>query len=511
MLSTLSLVDILAGGCVVYILRKLLSQNQLCRLPPGPTGLPLIGNLLDLPAGQEWETYERWSKIYGDIMSIQVLGQPLIILSSPKVATDILDKRSTVYSDRPRFEMAGEIVGFAKSLALVNYGERWRTYRRMFKECIGSTRGALKRHMPLMEHSARDFLLRTLHEPEYLRDHLRRMASATIFSIAYGYKVQEGDDRFLNLADQVTDDFVEVCAPGAFLVDVFPWLVYAPSWFPGTGWQRKGQRFRRNLMISTDEPFEWTKTQMAIGAALPSFTLDGLEAGGPSADNEDYVKFAAMSLTTGGSDTVVSALCSFFLAMTLYPDVQKKVQAEIDAVVGNGRLPTVEQDWDYLPYVRAVCKEVLRWMPVAPMALPHRSTEDDVYENYYIPKGSIVLVNSWKILHDPEIYHNPTQFIPERFIAKPGYTPEADPASFAFGYGRRACPGSHVAETTIFLCAATSLAVFDVQPTVKDGKPVLPIPSSAPGVISHPLPFECDVAPRSAKAKALIKQVNEVE
>lgn len=80
--------------------------------------------------------------------------------------------------------------------------------------------------------------------------------------------------------------------------------------------------------------------------------------------------------------------------MTLYPDVQKKAQAEIDEVVGTGRLPGFE-DRENLPYTNALVKESLRWHPVGPMGLPHVSTEDDMYEGYFIPKGSLLLANIW--------------------------------------------------------------------------------------------------------------------
>lgn len=80
--------------------------------------------------------------------------------------------------------------------------------------------------------------------------------------------------------------------------------------------------------------------------------------------------------------------------MTLYPDVQKKAQEEVDRVVGSGRLPTME-DRGNLPYIEAIVNEVLRWHPVAPMGLPHTSTEDDICEGYLIPKGSMILANIW--------------------------------------------------------------------------------------------------------------------
>jgi len=111
-------------------------------------------------------------------------------------------------------------------------------------------------------------------------------------------------------------------------------------------------------------------------------------------------------------------------------------------------------------------------------------------------------------MHDPEIYPDPMEFIPERYIASPGHEPQQDPASSVFGYGRRICPGIHIAQTALFLCASMSLAVFNTTPPVENGKPVPPVARLASGVISHPMPYKCNIKPRSAKAKSLILAAN---
>lgn len=107
------------------------------------------------------------------------------------------------------------------------------------------------------------------------------------------------------------------------------------------------------------------------------------------------IKWAAAAMYGGGADTTVSALYTFFLAMTLHPEVMRKAQAEIDAVVGkDGALPSIE-DRKSLPYVEAVMLESLRWQMVAPIALPHAAQEDTVVRGYFIPKGSIIIANNW--------------------------------------------------------------------------------------------------------------------
>ncbi|KAH9977456.1 cytochrome P450, partial [Russula compacta] len=92
--------------------------------------------------------------------------------------------------------------------------------------------------------------------------------------------------------------------------------------------------------------------------------------------------------------------------MALYPDVLKRAQAELDEVVGHDRLPLLS-DRPRLPYIEAIVLESLRWHPVAPLGFPHRLTEDDYYEGYFLPKGTLVQANVWKITRDPLVYPNP--------------------------------------------------------------------------------------------------------
>ena len=136
------------------------------------------------------------------------------------------------------------------------------------------------------------------------------------------------------------------------------------------------------------------------------------------------------------STQTVSAIQTFFLAMTLNPEIQEKAQEEIDRVIGTDRLPSAA-DRDDLPFSQAVTLETLRWHNVAPLGIPHRLIEDDVHEGYFLPKGTIVIANVWRMLHDPETYPDPLAFNPDRFVASPGHEPETDPRTMAFGFGRR--------------------------------------------------------------------------
>jgi cytochrome P450 len=144
---------------------------------------------------------------------------------------------------------------------------------------------------------------------------------------------------------------------------------------------------------------------------------------------------------------------TFFLAMTVFPEVQKKAQEELDCVIGESRLP-VSRDREGLPYIYALMKETHRWHLVLPMCLPHCSTEEDNCRGYRIPKGFILLPNNWHFTHDPEVYADLMVFRPERFLEAPTYKSKPDLRIFVFRYGRRICPGQCVADNALFITVA---------------------------------------------------------
>jgi len=300
------------------------------------------------------------------------------------------------------------------------------------------------------------------------------------------------------------DGFSDTSEPGAYLVDMIPFLQYAPDWFPGAGWKTKAKQYARLLEDMAETPHQFVKDQLAAGTAISSFTSELLDNGEITPETEYNIKWSAASLYSGGADTTVSSIHSFYLAMIMHPEAQRKAQAEIDKVIGSDRLPKLA-DQPSLPYVDALVKEVLRWNPVAPLGIPHIAAEDDVYEGYFIPKGALVIANIWQILHDPASYANPLKFNPERFL---GGCPELDPRATVFGYGRRICPGLNVAQSSLWVACAMSLAVFDIEKYVDGfGNVVEPKIHYSDGTISHPPPFKCTIKPRSEKSAALVASV----
>lgn len=491
---------------VVLLLARYLRAKPSAQLPPGPRGLPLIGNLLDMPAEQEWLTFAQWGEKWGDICSVTVLGQSLIILNSADAAIEMLDKKSSIYSDRPVLHMAGELVGWRNTLVLIPCGERFRRFRRFFHQMIG-THSSIGRFLPLQEQEVHRFVRNVLLKPEDLASHIRRSVGATILKVSYGYEIKQTNDPFIELAEKATEQFSQASAPGRWLVDLIPGMKHIPMCFPGAGFRRTADGWSRTLTQMVELPFAFVKQQMIAGVAPVSFTSKLLEGKELSPQEELDLKWSAASLYSGAADTTVSALYAFFLAMALNPSVVKKAQLELDAVVGTDRLPSFA-DREHLPYINALVKEVFRWNSVVPTAVPHRATQNDIHDGHFIPAGSLVIPNIWKMTHDPRTYRNPMDFYPDRFMPTEGRLPEPDPKNVCFGFGRRTCPGSHLADSTLFIMCATALAVFDISKSIVNGVVVEPVHDNTTGTISHPKPFQCSIRPRSEKSAFLIQSAD---
>ncbi|TFK48755.1 cytochrome P450 [Heliocybe sulcata] len=486
-------------AAIVSLLVKSLYRPKVPH-PPGPKGLPVVGNVLDMPSVHPWETITKWGRTWGDIVYVNLLGQPMVFLNSVKAANDLLEKKSLIYSDRPSLPMACDLVHADWMIGLHRFGDEHRAMRKLAHSFMG-TRAIAERFAPFVEQETARFLKMLLRKPDDFAGLIRRTAGAIILRVTYGYSPWESGDPLVELVDKVMLHFSIMTAPKAFLVDIFPILKYIPAWFPGARFKRLAAEYAPGFVAVAEVPMTYVKEQMSEGTAGPSFVSGFLEDGDLTPEKEDVVKCAAGSMYAGGADTTVSSVMTFFLAMTLYPDAQKKAQDEIDALIGSDRLPVLK-DRDRLPYVNALVKEVYRWHPIAPLGLPHTLSQDDVHDGYFIPKGTIVVANIWGFLHDPDAYKDPAHFNPDRFM---GSKPETDPVDVVFGFGRRICPGRYLAEQSVWLSCAMTLAAFSISKAVRpDGSVIEPEVDFSSEIISHAKPFQCAISPRSKSAEAIV-------
>ncbi|GAB1201341.1 hypothetical protein APSETT444_010732 [Aspergillus pseudonomiae] len=285
--------------------------------------------------------------------------------------------------------------------------------------------------------------------------------------------------------------------PGMHMVDIFTWLNYLPLCLKP--WERDARkRFKRDL--------EWCMArlerikdpafagQYMADAFLPS-VIQAPDRGGFTAEEE--AAYLSLQLIIGAADTSQISTWSFLEAMLQYPDVQQKARAQIEAVVGD-RLPEFA-DLERIPYIRCIMKELWRWRPPVSLGHPHVTTKDIIYKGQKIPKGARLHLNAWAISHDPKRHEDPDRFWPERYADDHTTTMQSINSSdvtkrdhFAFGAGRRICPGYHVAERSLAIAMMRILWAFEVKWAEGTKHPVDPLTytrrSEMPGNASSRLP-----------------------
>ncbi|KAJ7751121.1 cytochrome P450, partial [Mycena metata] len=301
--------------------------------------------------------------------------------------------------------------------------------------------------------------------PDEFSTHIRRMSGELIINIAYGIDVLSGDDPYIALAEAGAQAGSDATIPGKFLVDSFAILKHVPDWFPSASFKRQAKEWRKTAHAAPNVPFAESKRLIELGVAPQSFTgacLQDLNENGPTYYDEYTIKGAAGTAYLAGSDTMVSALCSFILVMLANLAAQQRAQLEIDLVTSGGMRLTDFDDKEALPYTSAIVEEVFRWQPVAPIGVPHFLGVEDEYRGYRLPANSIVVGNIWAMLHNEimDLYPEPYAFNPERFLLDGKPNPHVRDPQATFGFGRRVCPGRYVAASSVFISVASILATF---------------------------------------------------
>lgn len=499
--STFSiLISLLLGAAwCIHILRSIRRKH----FPPGPQGLPLFENFFDLPAQNPWVRLAQWKDVYGDMCYLKVTGIDLVILNSVEAAKSTLSEKGAIYCDRVSLTFLGKLGGWGDDLILMNDGPRLRSMRRLFAKWLGA-KNAIERFGPVITSKICQQYLKIVddHSPKAIQQHLRTLAGSIILDVTYGYPVQDTDDKLLPMIETTMLDSAYFVI-GSNIVDVLPWVEHLPSWMPGTGYRAAAAEVKARHNRCMDVPFLYTKAQMATGTSRPSVVASVLEESQDlSAEEEEIVKHTAIGMFSGGADTSVSFMCTFFILMALHPDIQAKAQAEIDSVVGSSRLPKLS-DRGNLSYTNALVEEVLRYAEITPLGAPRVLREDDVHNGHFVPKGAWMVPNIWAMSRDPLVYDQPNVFNPERFI---GDRPEASPLTHVFGFGRRICPGMDFASSAIFLECATALMTLNIG-KAKDEKgiPIEPVLRYRGAVLRHPEPAPCEVTARSMHALELLR------
>jgi cytochrome P450 len=479
------------------------------RMPPGPTPLPFIGNKLQLPKSKPWIQFQEWSKVYGPIFTIWIGRKPTIVISDPVIAVELMEKRSTKYSSRPRMVAMGEILWDGASILVQPYGKEWSIRRKLLHQAL--TPKALRLYKPVQTAEASRLCSQLLETPANWEKLLERFTTSIVFSVAYGHRIDSLNAEVIHQRFQFMHTAASLNVPGKYQVESFPILKHVPDIL--APWKAEIKAHGRREAAANMSLVDVVRNDMAraktrgdqVPDSLCKLLLEMKETEHIPLSDRDF-SYIPASLFGAGSDTTASTLCTAFLALVTHPETLQAAHAELDSVVGPTRSPTFD-DEKSLPYLTALVKEVLRWRPVAVLGgTPHASTEDDTYEGHYIPSGTTVLGNSWAINLNEEYYPNPHRFDPTRFLRSDESKHKSHPAKAghsSFGWGRRICPGAGLAENSLVIALAKILWAFDI--VLRKGE-VYDTFAYTEGFNIRPQKFVCEISVRSEAHRLVLEQ-----
>lgn len=302
-------------------------------------------------------------------------SQTAVVLSSPYMIKQLIDKQSAVYSNRPRSYIADNLVFHNDHLMFLNPDARWRRGRRLYHRYFNETL-CENSHHHLQNAEATQLLRDICQTPDDFMNHIKRFTNSVIMSLVTGIRTPAPSAPHMKSLYAVLDGISEIFEMGATPpVDIFPFL----NWIPEklfNNWKSRSATLAR--------------TMDSVYGPLVDRVLSRREKAG-SLNKESYldmifdqqdtlqltrheIDLMVGNLLEGGSDTTAITTIALIQAMALYPEVQREAQASIDSVIGEDRAPTWE-DFSRLPYVVMVVKETMRWRPVMPTAFPHATSK----------------------------------------------------------------------------------------------------------------------------------------
>ncbi|KAI9446203.1 cytochrome P450 [Lactarius indigo] len=367
----------------------------------GPRGLPIIGHA-HLFSDKSWMFRQDCRQRFGDMMYLNAFGQPILILQSLKPAFELLDKRANISSDRPRYIVANEILCGGLFTCLYDIRRLVDGVALAAPHTKGSPKVAVREYHPILRKEATLLSSAILDDQGALEKHFQRFAASAIMSILYDYPTLENnDDDTLKRIHTFIGRLSKAAAPGAYLVELLPWMMHIPERF--AKWKREGRKHFRDHSNMFDALLNAVRGDVSKGSERPSMSATLIKNSNRNGLSNQEMAWLIGTLYTAGAETTSTALTWWALAMVTRPETQKRAQAELDAIVGRARPPTFS-DIPELHYIQAIVKETLRWRPSLPLGIPHNTSEDTWYDGVFIPKGTMCIANLWQCHHDPAFY-----------------------------------------------------------------------------------------------------------
>ncbi|KAL2460761.1 Cytochrome [Abeliophyllum distichum] len=429
------------------------------KLPPGPYPIPIIGNILEL--GQKPHlSLAKLSKTYGPLMYLKIGYLETVVVSSPEIAKDILQKYDHVLSSRsvPSAAMAKE--HHKHSMVWLPVENQWRKLRRICREQMftlqrldaswGLRREKLQKLFEYVSQCCVNGQAVNIGEAAFITS--LNLMSATLFSVEFSEFNSDSSQEFKDVFWGVMK-----CVGSPNFADYFPLLKY----FDPQGLLRQTKFYFGKLFAIFDGIID--QRLKSRGTQMTDDLLEALLDLNKKSDHElsrDDIKHLLLDLFVAGTDTTTGTVEWAMAELLHNPNKLLKARNELKDVVGvNGLIQ--ESDISRLPYLQAVVKETFRLHPAAPFLVPHKSTADIEINGYVVPKNAQILVNVWASGRDSNTWPNPDSFMPERFLDRKTDFRGRDFELIPFGAGRRICPGLPLASRMVHLMLATFICNFE--------------------------------------------------
>ncbi|XP_075057395.1 cytochrome P450 2K1-like [Mixophyes fleayi] len=472
----------------VYNNRK---QDKNKNFPPGPKPLPIIGNMNIIELAKPHKTFIELSKKYGSVFSIQLGLEKMVILCGYDTVKDALINYAEEFSER------SDLPIFAKTSRghgiILAHGENWKVMRRFALSTLRDY-GMGKKSIENKINDECEHLMQTFrsHEGKPF-DNLTIITAAVaniIVSILLGRRYEYDDPTILRLM-RLTNENVRILQ--SLMVRLYNSYPSVIGWLPGSH-----RKVFNNIKVMQEFIIEtFTKQKKELDVNDQRNLIDSFLAKQQEGKPESTLYYHDNNLTElvsdlfgAGMETTTTTLRWGLLLMMKYPEIQKKVQNEIERVIGSAQ-PQTEHRKE-MPYTDAVINEIQRFGDIVPGNLPHATTQDVTFRGYFIPKGTIVIPLLSSVLRDKAYFEKPEEFYPEHFLDSEGHFKKNE-AFIPFSLGKRSCVGENLAKTELFVFFTTLLQNFTFQapPGAKlDLTPAL-------GVTNAPLPHEICAIPRN--------------
>nr|AAC52246.1 P45016a-ms2 [Mus spretus] len=447
-------------------------QRWTSRYPPGPVPWPVLGNLLQVDLDNMPYSLYKLQKRYGDVFSLQMGWKPMVVINGLKAMKEVLLTCGEDTADRPPvpiFEHLGVKPG-SQGVILAPYGPEWREQRRFSVSTL--------RNFGLGKKSLEDWVTK---EARHLCDAFTAQAGQSInpntmlnnavcnviASLIFARRLEYEDPYLIRMLKVLKECFTEISGFIPGVLNAFPIFLRIPGLadmvFQG---QKSFMAILDNLL--TENRTTWDPDQPPRNLTDAFLAEIEKAKGNPeSSFNHENLRMVVGDLFTAGMVTTSTTLSWALLLMILHPDVQRRVQQEIDAVIGQVRHPEMA-DQAHMPYTNAVIHEVQRFGDIAPLNLPRITSRDIEVQDFLIPKGSTLIPNLSSVLKDETVWEKPLHFHPEHFLDAQGHFVKPE-AFMPFSAGHRSCLGEPLARMELFLFFTCLLQRFSIS--VPDGQP----------------------------------------